>query len=534
MSSHEMASALASALAEAGADTIFGMPGGGNNLDVIGAAEAAGLRFVLAHGETNAVLMAAVYGDLTGRPTACVVTRGPGAASAVNGVANALLDRQAVLLVADSVDSAAAPRILHQQLDQRAMFAPIAKWVAVLTEQDPGATARAAISVAMTPPRGPVVVNVDPPGADPSVPDVDGDVVAKLPEDFTARIAAARRPIIVLGTGARDAATEVRELVRGTSVPVLTTYRAKGLIPESWPNAAGVMTGASIEAPLLEEADLICFIGVDTVEFIPNPWPYSAPVLSLAGWSESSSYLDIEQEIVGDLPALVTSLGGSWAETDWSPSAAGEHRATQRSRILDGPAEEHAASSGLAPGRIVAIARETCPPGTIATIDAGAHMLPAMELWDVENHDEVLISSGLATMGYSLPAAIGAAFARPSRPVIAFIGDGGLGMCAGELETLTRYRLAVTVVVFNDSRLSLIAIKAKPSGHGGDNAVAFTHVDFAEVGRGFGLSTASVTSEDELAQALRQRIDDGGPGLIDVRTDPRTYRHVMQVIRGAR
>jgi acetolactate synthase I/II/III large subunit len=114
MSSSELSRTIAESLANAGADRVFGMPGGGNNLDFIGAAEAAGMSFVLAHAETASAIMAAVYGDLTGTPGVCVVTRGPGAASAVNGVANAWLDRQPAVIVTDVVSAADRERIAHQ------------------------------------------------------------------------------------------------------------------------------------------------------------------------------------------------------------------------------------------------------------------------------------------------------------------------------------------------------------------------------------------------------------------------------------
>ena len=110
------------------------------------------------------------------------------------------------------------------------------------------------------------------------------------------------------------------------------------------------------------------------------------------------------------------------------------------------------------------------PAGTIATVDAGAHMLVAMPLWQVDEPGEALISSGLATMGFALPAAIAAALARPDRRVVCFVGDGGLGMTLAELETLARLELAVVVVVFNDSALSLIQHQAGgrgPRGRGG-------------------------------------------------------------------
>jgi acetolactate synthase-1/2/3 large subunit len=144
----------------------------------------------------------------------------------------------------------------------------------------------------------------------------------------------------------------------------------------------------------------------------------------------------------------------------------------------------------------------------------------------------VLISSGLATMGYAVPAAVGAALARPDQRVFCFVGDGGLGMVLGELETIARLRLAVTVIVFNDASLSLIRVKQRPAGHGDERAVRFSPVDFAAVARGLGLSSTSVRTTDELATALAE--DVAGPRLLDVLVDPDTYRHVIDVTRNGK
>src|SRR5690349_22551605 len=120
------AGAIVAALARAGTRLVFGVPGGGPNLDVVGAAEAAGLRFVLAHGETAATIMAATSADLTGAPGAVVVTRGPGLASAVNGIAHAALDRLPVVVVGDTVAAAQGGRISHQRIDQTALGRSVA------------------------------------------------------------------------------------------------------------------------------------------------------------------------------------------------------------------------------------------------------------------------------------------------------------------------------------------------------------------------------------------------------------------------
>src|ERR1700683_339164 len=126
------AAAIVTALADAGTMVLFGLPGGGPNLDVVGAAALAGLRFVLARTETAAVIMAATYADLTGRPGAAVVTRGPGLASAVNGIAHAALDRLPVVVIADTVPAADASRISHQLIDQAALGRSVAKATATI------------------------------------------------------------------------------------------------------------------------------------------------------------------------------------------------------------------------------------------------------------------------------------------------------------------------------------------------------------------------------------------------------------------
>ena len=140
---------------------MFGVPGGGPNLDVVGAAATAGLRFVLAHGETAAVIMAVTYADLTGTPGAVVVTRGPGLASAVNGIAHAALDRLPVVVIADTVAAADADRISHQRIDQGGLGRSVAKAAITVGRRHPGQVAARIVRTALAAPPGPVIANMD-------------------------------------------------------------------------------------------------------------------------------------------------------------------------------------------------------------------------------------------------------------------------------------------------------------------------------------------------------------------------------------
>lgn len=529
MSNSTPAQAIASALARAGVRYLFGMPGGGNNLDVIGACEAAGIDFVLAHTETGAAVMASAWAELTGSVGACVVTRGPGAASTVNGAAQANQDRQPLLVICDTVDEASAPRIAHQNIDQRALFAPVTKWSATLGSTDPDQVMRDAITTATNSPRGAVHLDVDA-GSTRHDEAPAGERSHGAVDDALAIVAAARRPLIVVGVGATRYARAVRDLIAGSAVPVMMTYKAKGVVPDSGPNSAGVFTGSRTDGLLLEQADLILALGLDSIELIPNPWPYPAPVVVLSEARDRYHYVEPEVTVVGALPELLAALPP--LRDEWPAGAASGHRVSITDALsAAATVAEEVSRPGVEPASIVTAVREAAPPGSVATVDAGAHMLVAMALWTTQEPGEVLISSGLATMGYALPAAVGAALARTPVRVYCFVGDGGLQMCLGELETLARLGLAVTVVVFNDSTLSLIKVKQDPQRQGGASAVEYAPTDFAAVARGLGVPGHRVEDEKTLRRLLAEPVE--GPVLLDVRVHADTYRRVIDVVRNA-
>jgi len=277
------AAAIVAALAVAGTRLVFGVPGGGPNLDVVGAAAAAGLRFVLAHGETAATIMAATCADLTGAAGAVVVTRGPGLASAVNGIAHAALDRLPVVVIADTVPAADASRISHQRIDQPALGRSVAKAAITVGGPRPGEAAARIVQLALAPPPGPVIANMDAsaPGlADGADPDDNGTPAAPADASDASFLAgalrAARRPVLLLGTGAIPRTAAVRAALAGRGLPVLHTYRARGILPDAGADAAGLVTGGTMEWPLLSAADLILGLGVDEAEMIPARWDYPA------------------------------------------------------------------------------------------------------------------------------------------------------------------------------------------------------------------------------------------------------------------
>ena len=260
-----LADVIVERLRAAGTRAMFGVPGGGGNLDLIEAGRRAGLPFVLTSTETGAAIAAMAHADVTGRPGACLTTLGPGAASAVNGVACAFLDRSRIIVFTDSNAEAGQGRFLHQQLDQGAMLAPITKWSGRLTAANAIATVDQAFEELGTLPPGPV--HVDCPsdvwaGADGSVSSdssVSLTAASSAPSDFLRVLRASAKPLLIVGLGARrpEDAIAIRQLCERRRIPAMVTYKAKGVVPDDHPSFAGVFTNSTIERPIVDESDLL-------------------------------------------------------------------------------------------------------------------------------------------------------------------------------------------------------------------------------------------------------------------------------------
>ena len=515
MGSRQLAESATAGLRRAGVRRLFGLPGGGPNLDLIGAAH--DLPFTLAHGETAACVMAGAFGLLTGTPGVAVVTRGPGVTSAANGLAQATLDRAPLLLVSDCVTADQRRRVAHQRLDQRAFTAPVTRFSGVVGHTDAAATVAAAAALALGPPAGAVHLDYDPslPGDRPPLPPQaqPSDPGALAAACATAR--GCRRPVVVLGLGAVAHAAELRAVLAG--IPALTTYQATGTVSATAAEWAGPFTNAALERPLLERADLVIGVGLDDVEPIPAAWSTAAPTVLLD--AAPSAYFDGAVAVPGPPVAALRALLAECAPT-WPSDAGRRHLEAVRARLAEKP------DGGLHPVDLVR-AVHAAAGDALLTVDAGAHMLAALPFWPVTRPRGLLISNGLATMGYALPAAIGAALTGAR--VVCLTGDGGLGMVLAELETVARLALPVTVVVFNDATLSLIAIK-QDAGQGDATAVRYSAVDLAGAAAALGVPSAAVDSAADAGKVLRAA--GHGPFLLDARVDPAGYGHLMAVSRG--
>ena len=557
-------------LTDAGVRTLFGVPGGGSSLDLIDAARRAGLPFVLTATETAAAIAALAQSEITGRPGACLTALGPGASSVANGVACAHLDRAPLIVFTDSLPGASQNRFEHQRLTLNALFQPIAKCSSRFETATALSTIERSLKTAEAGCPGPVHLEwpsdvttaagaSDGHGA-PSGDSETGVAAATQGAGATAdtgatRVAAAtpvagttrqentvagsrsrdiepllrnaRRPLVIAGLGARrvEDAVAIRSLCERRGIPAMVTYKAKGVVPDSHPLFAGVFTNAAIEQPLLRESDLVLGVGLDPVELLPRPWTVSAPVVYCGRWPVADDHVPFALQLIAEIAAALDELERSMSPSDWSREEVHEHAARQR-RLASVPAP------GLSAQRVIEIAARRLAATCRVTVDAGAHMFPATMFWPVGAPGEMLISNGLSTMGFALPAAIGASLLDGDRPVVALTGDGGLLMCAGELLTAARERLRIIVIVFDDASLSLIEIKqqAKRLGPAG---VALAPIDWPALARSLGVTAFGAGTESELERAIDGALACEGPSLIAARIDRTNYAETVRAIRGA-
>lgn len=537
--------------AQRGVKKIFGLPGGGSSLDVIAAASAAKIEFVLTKTENAAVMMAGALAESTGVPGVALMTKGPGLTNSANGVAYASLDRAPVVVLTDGFTPKQLSYITHQVFDQKAVLAPIVKSVSRLESCDPGAEIDALLDLACEGPMGPVHIELTsetarklvaaPSAADAQPASASSAGLAQSAAKRAAqaqtldalrtRIQQARQPIVVLGLEARAHADMIRTFVEALGCAVLVTYKAKGVIPDSDPRVVGIFTGGSLEQEAIAASDLMVLIGMDPVELILQPWRYTTPVVDIAACRHPVHYVEpdirVEGSITDILGALMSSLGQ--VEGGWSRATLDMLRNNAQSQLAYAPVQ-----FGVAPDRVAQLAAQCCSEAAVQpmfSIDAGAHMFSVAGFFPAHRPGDVLISNGLATMAFALPAAIAAAVQDLSAPVLCFTGDGGLMMCLGELCTAIEQRAQVIVIVFNDSALSLIDIKQqsrsmKPEG------VRWPHHDFAAMMRALGGLGIRASNEHEFMNGMQQALGFKGPSLIDVSIDPSGYPEQLKAMRG--
>lgn len=476
---------IAQKLAASGCAHAFGLPGG-EVLTIIDALERVGIRFHLAKHENFAGFLAEGVWHATGAPGILVATIGPGVANAVNVIANAQQDRVPLIVITGCVDGADADTYTHQVFDHQAVLRPITK--ASFRARGPSldAVMDKMLTLAATGQPGPVHLDLPigvadeaasapasaPPGVGAACRPVDGPELRRA----RAWLAAAERPLAIAGLDAVNdmAGPTVKRFLHAVGAPLITTYKAKGLVDEDDPLALG---GAGLSPladshllPLVEAADCLVLIGYDPIEMRlgwRDPWPSDARVIEITPVVRTHGMHSVGVTLHGSVSAALASLtDGARGSPTWP---GGEPKAV-RGALREAFAAE---PGGWGPARAFHTLREVAPADTVITADSGAHRILLSQIWRCHAPRTMLQSSALCTMGCAVALAAGHKLARPDLPTIAVVGDAGLEMVLGDLATVRDLGVSLPILVLVDDSLALIEMKQR------GRRLATVGVDFA-------------------------------------------------------
>ncbi len=520
-----------------GVTTVFGMVGHSNLglADAFREAEERGdLTYIGIRHEGAASFAASAYGKLTGGLAACFGIAGPGSTNLLTGLYDAEVDRSPVLALSGGVPSAQAGRGAFQDLDLIAAFADVARYQATLRDGSDYAELVAMACKTALVERG--VAHLEFPDEVQTLPAHDDQVAAEPtgriavravapPADVLADaaelLADAERPLFVLGAGARDGAEGIISLAETLGAPVVTTFKAKGLISDAHELAGGVLgrSGTPIASWFMNESDLIVAWGASFSNHTGIA-PYKPIVQVDRDPMALGRFHPVEVPVLGDVGVTATALAGAVAGrarcVDHRPELAERWSIWQaekeRRRADDRGQGVNSAALFDALGRVVADDAVLC-------VDVGNNAYAFGRYFEV-TAQSVLMSGYLGSIGFALPAALGAwAAVRGGREVVSISGDGGFGQYAMELTTAVKYGMPIRHVLLDNHELAKIS-KEQRAGEWEVWQTGLVNPDFADFARSCGAFGVTVDHLGELDDALAAAFAHDGPALVHVRADP--------------
>ena len=528
---------LVRCLEHEGVRFIFGVPGE-ETLELTDALLDARIQVVATRHEQAAAFMADVYGRLSGQAGVCFSTLGPGATNLLTGVADAYLDHAPLVTITGQASLNRRHKESHQYIDAIAMFKPVTKWNASIPRADviPEAV-RKAFKIAQTEKPGATHLELPEDVAEQSIADeaalrplaVQAPVMPEPSPSQVQRavraISGAKRPVILAGNGVirRNASEVVRSFARAFQIPVLQTFMAKGVMPDSDPLSLHTLglTARDYAALVMEQADVVLAIGYDFVEYAPCFWnprrdKHIVHVDGLPAEVDEHYIVDVGE--LGDLrlslPLIQKQLSSSSSSFDssWARQA--------RKTVTDGFEAELAGppSWPMRPQHIMRDLRAVLRDDDVVVCDVGAHKLWMARMFPCETPNSCIISNGFAAMGIAVPGAIAAKLLYPQRRVVAVTGDGGFMMNSQELETAVRLKLPLVILIWRDNGYGVIRWKQQVR-FGRTSSVDFGNPDFVRYAESFGAAGYRVTAPTELRPILEQALQRDVPAVIDCPVD---------------
>ncbi|MGH4005815.1 MAG: thiamine pyrophosphate-binding protein, partial [Pseudonocardiaceae bacterium] len=527
-----VADVMVETLVAHGVTRVFGMVGHSNLgfADALRRAEQRGeLTYIGIRHEGAAAFAASAYGKLTGRPAACFAIAGPGSTNLLTGLYDAKLDQSPVVAISGQVPSKVLGRGAFQDVDLSAVFKDVSvSTTTIHSGSDHAELAALAVKHAVDG-RGvahlvlPDEVQVQPSAAPAARPGGRFSDRRIRPDDAALSRAAAlvrdaRRPVIIVGHGARGAAGEVRRLAERLTAPVLTTFKAKGLVPDTHPLGAGVLgrSGTPVASWLMNESDLLVVIGASFSNHTGIA-PYK-PIVQIDDDHAAIGRFDaVTADVLGDAAITLTALIDALDEVkaaDQRPDVA-ERWAIWRAEKARRAADDRGRGVGAA--AVFHALSEHLPAEAVVAVDVGNHAYSLGRYLESKGQP-VLMSGYLGSIGFGYPAAMGAWAAAPDRPIVAVTGDGGFGQYATELTTAVKYGIPIKHVLLNNHALGKISkeqlAEDYPVWH-----TSLHNPDWAGYAQLCGATGIRVTSRNQLDEAMSTLFACDGPALLCVEQD---------------
>ncbi|MEH4797597.1 acetolactate synthase large subunit [Atlantibacter hermannii] len=515
-----------------GITTVTGIPGG-TVLPLYDAlSQSSQIRHVLARHEQGAGFIAQGMARTQGKTAVCIACSGPGATNLVTAIADARLDSIPLVCITGQVPTSMIGADAFQEVDTYGIAIPITKHNYLVRHiSELPQVISDAFRIAQSGRPGPVWIDIPKdiqnaeidiscfpePGRCAPAPAFNPQQVA----DAAAMINQAKRPVLYLGGGTINAAPQVRKLAEQANLPTTMTLMALGVLPTDHPLSLGMlgMHGARSTNFILQEADLLIVLGArfddraigKTQEFCPN-----AKII----------HVDIDRAELGKIKQPHIAIQGDVAEvlTQLTPRLMPTERAPWRALVAslqqEFPFNMPNADDPLSHYGLINAVAACAEEDAIITTDVGQHQMWTAQAYPLRRPRQWLTSGGLGTMGFGLPAAIGAALAEPDRQIICFSGDGSLMMNIQEMATAAENGLNIKVILMNNQALGLV--HQQQSLFYKQNVFEATYpgmVSFIKIAEGFGMSSCDLNEAQDPQAALREAMARPGPSLIHVRID---------------
>jgi acetolactate synthase-1/2/3 large subunit len=530
--------ALMQALLHESVDTIFAYPGG-TIMPVYDALydHRSDLKQILVRHEQGATHAAQGYARVSGKTGVCIVTSGPGATNTITGISDAMLDSTPIVVIAGQVAVSALGTDAFQEIDLVGVTQPITKWSYQIRRAEDIAWAVArAFYIARSGRPGPVVLDFTK-NAQTSMVDFkpeniefirsyvpDPDINMNEIEEAAHLINTATKPFALVGQGVElgKAHNELTTFLEKADIPAARTLLGLSALPTSHPLNMGMLGMHGNLAPNIQtnKCDLLIAIGMrfdDRVTGVLDKYAKQAKIIHLdIDKSEFNKNVKCDVTVLGDCKqtlAMITSRINKNSHTEWIKSFE-PYKQEEYDKVIE-PAL-FPTEGPLKMGEVVNAVSERAADNAVLVTDVGQNQMFSSRYFKYNNPRSIITSGGLGTMGFGLPAAMGATFGAPERPIILFTGDGGLQMNIQELGTIMQSDIPVKIVLLNNNYLGNVRQWQELFFNRRYSCTVMANPDYMKIAEAYGINSRRVTEREELGEAINEMLNSKGAYILEI------------------